>query len=125
MTNYVAVVGENTLWMPPKHDMPYQTRIIGKNTPWPYIENCKLSSGSPDTILLVELVESDIYWAEPIDITLDEFIDSIRTDPKGKFYNSYIKGIRAIDVAGKIRIINPYDDIEKIRNMFIVKQPHQ
>jgi hypothetical protein len=121
MTNYVAVVGDNTLWPPPKPDADCQFRVLGESTPWPYIENCRLSSGSPDTILLVELVRSDIPWAEPRDITLDDFLSTIQSNPKGKFYNKSVKGIKAVDASGRIQVIDPTDDIDTIRRMFLVK----
>jgi hypothetical protein len=123
VTNYLAVVGENTLWTPPMRDGPYEFPIIGERTPWPCIENRSQSSGSPDTIVLVELVQSDIPWAEPRDITLDDFLNTIRRNPKGSFYNTYINGIRAVDASGKIIVIDPNDAISRIREMFLVKHP--
>ena len=38
-------------------------------------------------IVLVELVESDISWLEPKDVTLEEFLDALKRNPQGEFYS--------------------------------------
>lgn len=109
MTNYIAVVGKNTLWPPPEEPQM-----------WPATVGMRVEPKWPNKIVLVELVESYIPWTEPRDITLDEFINTIKADPKGSFYNKYVKGIRAIDASGQLRVIDPYDDVDTIRRMFVV-----
>ena len=60
LTDYVAVVGPDTLW-PGKVPGDLQKH--------------------PKGILVVEWPESDINWAEPRDITVEEFIISFRQEP--------------------------------------------
>ena len=70
----------------------------------------------------MELVESDIPWKEPRDVTLNEFIDVVKKNPRGAFYNKYVNGILAFDLSGQIRVIDPYDDPDRIRSMFVVAE---
>lgn len=109
MTNYVAVVGKNTLWPPPEEPQM-----------WPASVGMRVEPKWPNTIVIVELVESHIPWTEPRDITLDEFINTIKANPKGPFYNKCVHGIRAIDASGQLRVIDPYGDVDTIKRMFVV-----
>lgn len=123
MTNYVAVVGENTLWRQPEDPKAYECLTVGEDVyavRWPLPQGVKPPRDSGKKVIVVELVDSDIPWMEPRDVTLDEFIESIKNDPEGKFYNKHVNGIRAIDISGSVVVIDPYDDIEKIKNMFVV-----
>ncbi|MBN2293664.1 MAG: DUF1559 domain-containing protein [Pirellulales bacterium] len=126
ITNYVAVVGKKTLWQKPKtpDDIEYHTVSSANRTDverdflWPNARGAKVPRNCFSKIVIVEVVQSDIPWMEPRDITLDEFLGEITENPKGRFYNKYIDGIRAIDAAGRITVIDPYDDITKIRSLF-------
>lgn len=121
MTNYVAVVGEETVWPKPKTPRDFIYATVGEhNVHWPAPTGKKVLPDCRTKIVLVELVESDIPWMEPRDVTLDEFLAAVTQEPEGAFYNKYVKGIRAIDGAGHVRIIKPYDDIREIRKMFVV-----
>jgi hypothetical protein len=102
MTNYVAVVGPGTIW---SISRPRKAKKENENK-----------------LILVELVSSDIPWMEPKDISLDDFLEILKKKPEGIYYNRYVHGIQAIDVSGKIHIIDPAEDIEKIREMFLVTE---
>lgn len=121
LTNYVAVVGKNTLWPEPDapHEYPY-AKVGERATNWPAPRGRKMRRDCWTKIVLVELAESDIPWLEPRDVTLDEFLDVVKLNPQGAFYNKYVKGIQAIDASGNISVIDPYDDPDEIRNMFLV-----
>ena len=127
MTNYVAVVGENTLWPAPKKPAEYALYDYESDEDdpgqyeWPVNRGRKIGPDCDSKIVLIELVQSDIPWMEPRDITLDEFLDTIKKNPEGPFYNKYVKGIRAIDASGNLRVIDPHEDRNKIREMFEVK----
>jgi len=121
MTNYVAVVGEGTAWPEPKSPEVFPYASVGENSVrWPSPKGRDVLPDFRTRIVLLELVDSDISWMEPRDVTLDEFLAAVQQDPEGAFYNNYVKGIRAIDGAGHLRIINPYDDVNEIRKMFVV-----
>ncbi len=128
LTNYVAVIGEHTFWPQPRTPRVYPFATVGEHdTNWPaprgrHVPGKNVLPDSWTKIVLVELVQSDIRWTEPRDVTLDEFIDAVKKNPKGAFYNKYVQGIQAIEVSGNIRIINPYDDLNEIRNMFVVAE---
>ena len=64
-TNYVAVVGPNTAW---------------PGTECTRIEDLK--DGANKTVLLVETIDSKIYWAEPRDLTLDEALQGINPESR-------------------------------------------
>jgi hypothetical protein len=38
------------------------------------------------------------------------------------FYNKYVNGIQAIDLSGRIIIIDPADEPDRIRRMFVVAE---
>jgi hypothetical protein len=121
LTNYVAVVGENTLWPEPKAPSEYPFAEVGERpTNWPAPRGRKMRRDCWTKIVLVELADSNIPWLEPRDVTLDEFLDAVKRNPQGAFYNKYAKGIQAIDASGNVIVIDPYDDLDKIRNMFLV-----
>ncbi len=121
LTNYVAVVGENTLWPEPKAPNEYPFAEVGERpTNWPAPRGRKMRRDCWTKIVLVELADSNIPWLEPRDVTLDEFLDAVKRNPRGAFYNKYAKGIQAIDASGNVIVIDPYDDLNKIRNMFLV-----
>jgi hypothetical protein len=65
-TNYLAVVGERTIW-------PGETP---QQTPW-------VPDGSSNTIFLVESTESGIHWMEPRDLRFDEMPMQINGPPVG------------------------------------------
>jgi hypothetical protein len=125
MTNYVAVVGDNTLWPQPKGGVVYGFHDVGEHdTPWPEVKDWASPSRDEhgDTILLVELIKSDIPWTEPRDITLDDLGDMIKRDPTGRLFNSCVNGVLAVDALGQVHVIDPSEDFEKIRAMFFVKK---
>ena len=64
LTNYIAVIGPGTIWPGDK-----STRM----------EDIK--DGPENTILLVEIADSDICWAEPRDITLEDALGKSNDDP--------------------------------------------
>jgi hypothetical protein len=67
LTDYVAVVGPDTLWP-------------GK-TPGDLKKH-------PEAILVVEWPKSDIHWAEPRDISVEEFLDWFRVKPpRSRFWD--------------------------------------
>jgi hypothetical protein len=61
--NYVAVVGEATAW-PGKKEVRLED----------------IKDGWPETIMLVEVADSDINWLEPRDITFDEAIPGVKVE---------------------------------------------
>lgn len=60
--------------------------VVGPNTGWPDKKPLKLSELPDDgrnTIMLVEIADSDIPWTEPRDLTIEEAIGAIQSGPHG------------------------------------------
>jgi hypothetical protein len=98
-TNYVAVVGQNAAW---QGDKPRKLADFGNN--------------AADTILVIEVVNSGIQWAEPKDLSLDSLSANDATfaampgsnhGPKSEFFfvNDGADGAYAIMADGSIRYL--------------------
>ncbi|MGA2797664.1 MAG: DUF1559 domain-containing protein [Thermoguttaceae bacterium] len=61
-TNYVAIIGPGTAW---REDGP--------------VKISDLPDGGSHTVLLVEVANSGVHWAEPRDITVDEALNRMKT----------------------------------------------
>ncbi len=93
ITNYVAVVG-GSLWS----------------------KKGGLPPASGRSLLIVELVESDIVWAKPVDMTLAELASWLRDDPSGGAeFRRRVRHILAVDATGAPSILDPARDIDEIR----------
>jgi prepilin-type processing-associated H-X9-DG protein len=56
--------------------------VIGPGTAWRANESIKLSDlpdGGSHTVMVVEIVNSDINWAEPRDMTVEEILENLET----------------------------------------------
>lgn len=97
LTDYVAVVGPDTLWP--------------GNTPGDRKKH-------PKGILVVEWPKSDIHWAEPRDITVEEFLDWFRMKPADQ--NSFHRGgLLYVDAEGNVGELRNDTDPETVRRMLI------
>jgi hypothetical protein len=70
---------------------------------------------SGKALLIVELIESDIVWAKPEDISLGELSALVRDDPSGIQFRRRVRHVLAVDAAGTPYILDPARDIEEIR----------
>lgn len=73
-TNYVAVVGDATLWP--------ESRSVGFRD---------IKDGTSNTIMLVEVADSDIHWTEPRDLSFDRAVVGINVDKRHEI-SSYHNG---------------------------------
>ena len=75
-----------------------------------------------DTLLLVEWPRSDIYWAEPRDITLDE-LPTVLT--AAGFANEHSSSLRYVDWSATVHEL-PLDASThaKVRQLALVKAAH-
>ncbi len=62
-TNYVAIVGDDTMW-------PGEKTVSIKD----------ITDGSTSTLMIVEVADSDIHWMEPRDMTVGEAIAGVNVD---------------------------------------------
>ena len=68
-------------------------------------------------ILLVEVIESDIPWTKPEDISLSEIASLLRDDASGDRFRRRIRRIVAVDAKESMQILDPARDIEEIKNL--------
>jgi hypothetical protein len=77
-------------------------------------------------ILFVELVEPNISWTEPTDISLSELASSLRDDPSGDRFRRRIRNVVAVDAEGTSFILDPVRDIKEIEKLVeseVAKRP--
>ncbi|MBN1909591.1 MAG: DUF1559 domain-containing protein [Pirellulales bacterium] len=99
-THYVAVTGPGTLWAA---DLPRIPR----------------SAKGRAAIIIVEWPRSDIHWAEPRDITVDEFMAWFTSgDAQREAHHPGI--VFGLDVSGEVQQISLNADPEEVRQMFMV-----
>lgn len=102
-TNYVAVVGPNTLWPGPR----------GRSLD-------ELSENSSEKILLIEIPNSDIPWMEPRDITFEQAVrvfseyNASRNQPRRRHLHCYTTQER-------VRDLDSIPSIEEFKGMLEVK----
>ena len=67
---------------------------------------------------MVEWPKSDIHWAEPRDVTVEEFLDWFRSKP-GRWDSSHPGCILYVDAAGEVGEIPNDTDPETVRKLLI------
>jgi hypothetical protein len=105
MTDYVAVVGPGTVWSSSDSGTP---RSMTR----------KRAAGSKSPIVVVEWPESDIHWAEPRDVSIDEFLKCFRAvPPRSGNHRNTILYVDADGIVGEL----PMDtDPETVRKLLTV-----
>jgi hypothetical protein len=106
ITNYVAVVGEGTLW---------DASSAGASRGW-----CSLPSNK---ILLIELPDSEISWTEPRDLTLEEAL-RLYTAPNGRVRSAHPRGLNYVSVGPegeRARVLPPRITADQLRAMLQVR----
>jgi hypothetical protein len=78
-TNYLAVIGPGTAW---RKDGP--------------VKFSDLPDGGSHTIMLVEVANSDVHWAEPRDITVEEALEGLKTGKGLRISTAHPDGINVL-----------------------------
>lgn len=105
ITNYVAIVGPNTMWSGCE---PVKKAADGSDK---------------DKILVIEIINSDILWMEPRDLTLEQALDNIQPK-KGIGSGSHHKdGIHYVTVGGEVRTLDRNIDRESLRKLLVRDSP--
>jgi hypothetical protein len=68
--------------------------VVGPRTVWPGEKTCALrevaaKDGIGETILFMEMPDSDIQWMEPRDLSFDELCDKMTPEERGKLFNAH------------------------------------
>jgi hypothetical protein len=99
ITSYVAVVGPNTMW--PGREA---ARQAADHSDW-------------DKILVIEVVNSDILWMEPRDLTLEQALDAVQPKTGIGIGSRHSDGIHYVTVGGATRTLDPNIDRESLRKL--------
>lgn len=92
-THYVAVIGPETMW----------PGVTPSNRSW---------AVSDDTLLLTEFPDLGIHWAEPRDITVDEFVAIVRDLKLNPEKRPHRDGLNYVTVGGEVKTLS-YDTTEE------------
>jgi hypothetical protein len=90
VTNYVRVVGKNTVG-----GLPNEAVKIGDVT-----------DGTSCTIMVVEVCGLDVKWTEPRDVTVEEFMDIVARSAAPGGTNSHAGGFHAVMADGSVHFIS-------------------
>jgi hypothetical protein len=101
ITDYVAVVGPNTMWAGCE---PVSAAADGSDK---------------DKILLIEVINSDIVWMEPQDLTLQQALDNIQPKKGIGIGSHHRDGIHYFTVGGEVKTLDPNIDRESLRKLLV------
>jgi hypothetical protein len=100
-TDYVAVVGPTTMWTGCE---PVKPAADGSDN---------------DKILVIEVINSDIRWMEPRDLTLEEALSNIQPKKGMGIGSRHGDGIHYVTVGGDVRKLDPHIDRESLRKLLV------
>jgi hypothetical protein len=88
--------------------------VVGPDTMWPGRDRVDMAGGQ-DTILLIEMPDSDCRFLEPRSPTVEEFMAKIKS-PTGKGIRCiHPRGLAYLTVGGEVRWFPPDTDTETVR----------
>jgi len=91
--------------------------VVGPDTMWPGHDRVGLHSGNPDTILLIEMPDSDYRCLEPRFPSVEEFMAKIKS-PTGKGIRCiHPRGLAYLTIRGEVRWFPPDTDPETFRRL--------
>ncbi|MBN1395156.1 MAG: hypothetical protein JW959_09045 [Pirellulales bacterium] len=94
--------------------------VVGPDTMWPGRERVKLPTegeSNQDTILLIEMPDSDYSALEPRSPTVEKFMAKIKL-PTGRGIRCiHPKGLAYVTVGGEVRWFPPDTDPETVRRL--------
>jgi hypothetical protein len=99
ITDYVAVVGPNTLWPGSK------SATLAKD------------GSDNDKILVIEVINSDIHQLEPRDLTLDEALQVIQPKNGIGIGSRHKDGIHYVTASGRVRTLDRHIDRESLKKL--------
>jgi len=103
LTNYVAVVGPQTMWPEDRC-----IRLTGE------------SGAGLDTIHLVEITNSDIHWMEPRDLTFEQAAAGIQPKSGLGISSEHPGAVVYLDANYKVRTLGRDTDVAALRELLTV-----
>ncbi len=83
--------------------------VVGPHTAWPGTKGSKLEDfkdGPGNTILVVEIANSDIHWAEPCDLSVEELVTKINADRRHSLSSRHWpRGVNVLFADGSVRYL--------------------
>ena len=88
---------------------------------WPGFQPAKQAADGSDRdkILVMEVVNSDILWMEPRDLTLEQALDAIQPRKGIGIGSHHLDGVHYVTVGGDVRTLNPSIDRESLRKLLV------
>ena len=111
--SYVAVVGPGAAW-------PGRDSL--RNTPFALREYSDFES--LNTILLIEIADSDIHWMEPRDLTLDQALRGIEPESGLGISSHHPAGINYVTLADAVKRLDRDADPTELRALLLVDEKH-
>lgn len=97
--------------------------VIGPDTAWPGRRSVRLSDiayGTTNTILLVEVADSDINWMEPRDMSFDQAIIGVNVDRKSGISSDHPGRAGCVMADGGYRSLNNGTSTETLRALLTI-----
>lgn len=105
MTNYVAIYGPGTAW-----DVNKTTRladIVG-------------GDGMSETILIVEIRDSDIHWMEPRDIHIKDLKFTFNAKDGPSLGSYHVEGAMIAKADGSVHLLSADEIAERLKDMLTI-----
>jgi hypothetical protein len=91
--------------------------VVGPDTMWPGRDRVTLAGAGPDTILLIEMPDSDYRFLEPRSPTVDELMAKIKSPTGNGIRCIHPRGLAYVTVGGEVRWFPPDTNPETIRKL--------
>ena len=99
--------------------------VVGPNTAWPGAKASKLAdfADPSKTILVVEVANSGINWAEPRDLYVGQMAAGVNSKSGQGISSAHPGGAEALFADGHIEFIPDDIDPKKLAEMFEIRPP--
>jgi hypothetical protein len=95
--------------------------VVGSNTMWAGCEPVSAAADGSDKnkILLIEVINSDIQWMEPRDLTLEQALNNIQPKKGIGIGSNHRDGIHYFTVGGEVKTLDPNIDRDSLRKLLV------
>ncbi len=104
MTNFVAITGPGTAWPGPNQS----SRISD------------FKDGPGNSIMVVEIRNSDIHWMEPRDLEIRTLKFAINSDAKNSISSRHFDGAIVVSVDGAVEYLSNQETEARLRKMVLI-----
>ena len=104
MTNYVAITGPGTAWPGPNQHSRFSD----------------FKDGTSNTLVVVEIRNSDIHWMEPRDLDIRSLKFAINSDGKNSISSRHVGGACVLYGDGSVSFLNESETEARLREMILI-----